>query len=400
MLGNLLSRFRGSGNKRDVSLWATGHGLTYTHGTSRLFDYLHGDPYSHGYGTGIASVATGEYDGARVLIMVFRTRLASGETGAPAVTVAVDLPTAVPELSVRRATDADVVRGRDLQLESADFNAAFRISCAAPKFAYDVLSPTMMQFLLDDPRSHDYRIRFDGRMLTIWRDGSVHDVADLERMFSFAQDIVGHTARFVFDPGSAPKSGQIAIGDIPVEAFGTAGVGVVHERRTVTQRGHQVEQADHIMDSRGVRDWFTVVGVDYPNPWPTIMVTPKEFFMGLTKRKAMTPKYDDEYLTGDSEFDRIFAVGSPKPDFARTVLTPQLCQWILADERFRQCELIFVSIILRPGRDNVTEVTRKGRVEISAPGLLTDTDMVARITDQLCDVVDRLDPACFTPPAG
>lgn len=396
MWGNLLSRLRSSGNKRDVSLWATGHGLTYTHGTSRLFDYLHGEPYSNGYGTGIAGVATGQFGGERVLIMVFRTRMASGETGAPAVTVAVELPAAVPELSVRRETDTDRVRGRDLQLESEEFNAAFRISCAEPKFAYDVLSPTMMQFLLGDPRSHDYRIRYDGRMLTIWRDGSVQDVADLERMFSFAQDMIGHTAPFVFDSGWNGQT-QVAISDIPVEAFGTAGVGVVHERRTVSHRGREVEQADHIMDSRGIRDWFTVVGIDYPNPWPTIMVTPKKFLMNLTRYKAMTPKYDDEVLTGNPEFDEAFAVGSPKPEWAHSVLTPQMCEWLLSDERFRECELIFVTIILRPGRDNVSEVTRKGRVEISAPGLLTDTDMVARITDQLSDVVDRLDPACLAP---
>jgi hypothetical protein len=125
------------------------------------------------------------------------------------------------------------------------------------------------------------------------------------------------------------------------------------------------------------------------------MITPKKFLMSLTRYKTMIPKYDDEVLTGNAEFDDVFAVGSPVPDWAHKVLTPQMCDWILADARFRECELIFVGIILRPDRDNVTEVTRKGRVEISAPGLLTDTDMVARITDQLCDVVDRVNPACF-----
>lgn len=392
MLSNLLSRFRGSGNKRDVSLWATGHGLTYTRGTSRLFDYLHGEPYESGYGTGIASVATGTYGGSRVLIMAFRTRLASGETGAPAVTVAINLPAAVPTLSIRRATDADRVRGRDLQFESEQFNSTFHVSCAEPKFASDVLSPTMMQFLLSDSRN--YRIRYDGRMLTVWREGSVGDVAELDAMLSFAEDVLGHTARFVFDSGWTGE--QVAISEIPAEAFGQAGVGVVHARRTVMHRGRRVEQADHIMDSRGIRDWFTVVGIDFPNPWPTIMITPKEFILSHTTR-VMAPRYDDEVLTGDSEFDRVFAVGSPKPDFVRTVLTPRMCQWILSDKRFRTCELIFVSIILRPGRDDVTEVTRKGRVEISALGLLTDTAIVDGITDQLCDVVDRLDPACFAP---
>jgi len=384
----------GSANKRDVSLWATERGLTYTRGTSRLLDYLRGSPYDVGSGTAITHVATGDLGGSRVLVMVFDTHL--GDAHVPVVTVAVSLPRAVPELSVRRQTAADVTRGRDLQLESGEFNATFRLACAEPKFAYDVLSPTMMQFLLTDPRARTYRIRYDGPMLVVWRDGELTDVTELERMLDFAHELVSRTARFVFDSGwtLGPKQTHVALRDIPAEAFGDVGTGAVHQRRTVQHRGHTVEQADHIMDSRGIRDWFTVVSIDYPTPWPAITISSKEFILAASTH-TMIPRYDDEVLTGDAEFDRIFAVGSARPDFVHAVLTPELTRWLVADPRLRRAELIFVPVIRRPGRDGVSEIRNLGRVEVSGLGRLADAEPAGWLTELLCDVVDRLSPGVF-----
>ncbi len=384
-----------SGSRRDISTWATRLGLTYTRGTSRLFDYLRGEPFSHGYGTGIKHVATGEHAGSRVLVMVFARR-AGGEARAPAVTVAVELPGAVPELTVRAESSTDAVRGRDIQLESSEFNAAFRITCDVPKFAYDVLGPQMMQFLLDDPRGRRYQLRYDGPMLVVWRDGEKVTPTELGDMLAFAHELVARTPRFIFSSGYTPSEQQTRtpLHEIPIEAFGQGEAGAIHQRRTVQHRGHTIILMDHIMDSRGIRDWFTVASIDSPTPWPTIMISPKKFLLAASTR-VMIPRYNDEVLTGDQAFDEIFAVGSPRPDFVRTVLTPQMTAWLRADPRLLTSELVFISTILRPGRDEVSEVTTVGRVAVTGAGMLTDQALGATLTDLICDVVERLNPAAY-----
>lgn len=382
-----------SGSPRDISTWAARLGLTYTRGTSRLFDYLRGEPYSHGYGTGIKHVATGDHQGSRVLVMVFSR---GGEARAPAVTVAIELPGAVPELTVRAESSTDAVRGRDIQLESSEFNAAFRISGEVSKFAYDVLNPQMMQFLLDDPRGRRYQLRYDGPMLVVWRDGENVTPTELGDMLAFAHELVARTPRFIFSSGYMPTEQQTRtpLHQIPVAAFGQGQAGAMHELRTVQHRGRSIILMDHIMDSRGIRDWFTVASIDSPTAWPTIMISPKKFLLAASTR-AMIPRYDDEVLTGDQAFDEIFAVGSPRPDFVHTVLTPQMTAWLRSDPRLLTSELVFIRAILRPGRDAVSEVTTVGRVAVTGAGMLTDQALCAKLTDLICDVVERLNPAVY-----
>jgi hypothetical protein len=404
MLGHLFGRGR-AGDKRDVSTWATGHGLIYTKGTERLFQYLRGNPYSHGYGTGIQHVAYGDYNGVHAVLMVFSTRLASGDAGAPAVTVALSLPASVPELSVRSERSSDRALGQDLQLESSEFNDAFRIGCAEPKFAYAVLNPMMMQFLLGDPRAKEYHIRYDGPMLVVSHDDHLTDVAELERMLDFGQDLIAHTARFVFDSGWATASDQPAtrLEDIPEDAFGQGEINAIHRKRSIEYRGRTIEQADHIMDSRGMRDWFTVVSFNPPKPWPTVMITPKEFVIAASTH-SIAPHYSDAVPTGNAAFDDIFAVGSKRPDFVHTVLTQDMMTWMLQDQRTRTVEIIFLNGILRPGRDDVTEVTNIGELAVSGLGTLSDPGRPEALTDLLCDVLERLNPAAYdvhvNPPAN
>jgi len=56
----------------------------------------------------------------------------------------------------RALADAGV---RDIELESADFNAVFHVAASDRKFASDFLDPRMMQWLLDTGRGWDWEIQ-------------------------------------------------------------------------------------------------------------------------------------------------------------------------------------------------------------------------------------------------
>jgi hypothetical protein len=60
--------------------------------------------------------------------------------------------------------------GRDIELESEEFNRAFTVTCPDRKFASDVLNPTLMEYLLGH---RDTSFRFDTRWALCILDGEV-----------------------------------------------------------------------------------------------------------------------------------------------------------------------------------------------------------------------------------
>jgi hypothetical protein len=66
--------------------------------------------------------------------------------------VLVRLPWAIPGLTLRRENVLDKIAGAigfdDIDFESEDFSRRFHVKCPDKKFAYDVVHPRMMEFLL------------------------------------------------------------------------------------------------------------------------------------------------------------------------------------------------------------------------------------------------------------
>ncbi|KQY21813.1 hypothetical protein ASD16_14085 [Cellulomonas sp. Root485] len=88
--------------------------------------------------------------------------------------VAVPLGRIVPRVQVTPEGPptglARALGGQDIQLESAEFNRAFRILADDPRAAHAVLHPRLMQRLLDEPgRSASWRI--DHGWVFAWVDG-------------------------------------------------------------------------------------------------------------------------------------------------------------------------------------------------------------------------------------
>lgn len=70
------------------------------------------------------------------------------------------LPTVIaPESLLTRLTDA--IGFRDLQFESEDFNRAFQVSSSEDRFAYALVDPRMMEWLLAAGRGHRFEVAGD-----------------------------------------------------------------------------------------------------------------------------------------------------------------------------------------------------------------------------------------------
>ncbi|MQA08032.1 MAG: hypothetical protein GEU98_05650 [Pseudonocardiaceae bacterium] len=89
---------------------------------------------------------------------------------------AVRTPTWRPALQVTRedlgTQLVDSVTGHDLQLESTAFNQTFRVLTENDRFAYDVLNPRMMEWMLRDPRALNVPFRFERDELVAWERGT------------------------------------------------------------------------------------------------------------------------------------------------------------------------------------------------------------------------------------
>lgn len=107
--------------------------------------------------------------------------------------VAVNTPAPCPDLMISRPT---LRGGNDLDLESEQFNEAFKIDTTDQKFAYDVLHPGMMAWLLDDGRALRMPLTFGNQDLFSYAINAVDHRALLE----FLCDVMDRVASFVWKP--------------------------------------------------------------------------------------------------------------------------------------------------------------------------------------------------------
>lgn len=105
----------------------------------------------------------------------------------------VDLPVAFPQLTIVPETFAlklwDAVGGDDIDFESDEFSKAFWVKCADRKFAYDVVRPPTMEFLLLGRGSHE-RWELLGRHVAVYWDRHLEAAeleAALDRVVAFVE---------------------------------------------------------------------------------------------------------------------------------------------------------------------------------------------------------------------
>lgn len=160
--------------------WCLNRGWSYTDEDRTLVERWSGTPFGQGDNRRARYVISGTEKGRPFIAFEYSYETHSSDTKGNRTTTthrfgvcAVDLPAYLPTLQVtpegafRRLAGA-IGLMRDIELESEDFNRAFAVRAAEPKFASDVLSPRTMQFLLG---VRDVAWRIEGTSILCWESG-------------------------------------------------------------------------------------------------------------------------------------------------------------------------------------------------------------------------------------
>jgi hypothetical protein len=188
---------------------AAGRGWTYTEQDQTLLDRFAGAPFGEGEDREASNVLRGTSDGRPFVVFDYRYVTTSTTTDAeghtrterhthPFSVVAVNAGAVMPALSVTPEGMFSRFYGRltnsDIELESEDFNRAFRVTCPNRRFASDVLHPRMMELVLQWP---EMAWRFDADSLLAVRDGS-HDIPEIDAKLAALDAILDTVPDFVW----------------------------------------------------------------------------------------------------------------------------------------------------------------------------------------------------------
>jgi hypothetical protein len=168
-------------------------GWRYVDELPELAHAYEGAPFGSGRDRRALSVVTGEHRDRK--LQAFEYVHDAGEGGSAQrvhhTVVVVNLPGACPKLEVTLEHAGHKLPGpfgvHDLELGSERFNVRFRVRTDTDRFAYDVLHPRTMEWMLDDPRATAFAFRFDGPRLVCWEQGAL-DVGRLLAMIDYACD--------------------------------------------------------------------------------------------------------------------------------------------------------------------------------------------------------------------
>ncbi|MFC4858933.1 hypothetical protein [Actinophytocola glycyrrhizae] len=184
-------------------------GWRYTERDRGLARRFTGTPFGEGHGRDARHVLTGTHRGRPVLAFEYSYKETRG-SGDDRRTrtyhytiVSTGLPAPKPTLQLNREGLGRKLLGfvgvRDLQLESDEFNRTFHIRTENDRFAYDVLHPRMMEWMLADERALTTPFRFEQADLLTWQEGKI-DVSDVDALLNYLCDVLDHVPTFVWKP--------------------------------------------------------------------------------------------------------------------------------------------------------------------------------------------------------
>lgn len=207
--------------RRDLlGQWALANSWTLAAEDDALCERWQGPPFGEGDHRRACNVLTGQWQGHPFTSFdySYETHSSDGRGGRSTSThrfavTALALPTPLPRLQVTpenlltRVGEA-VGLSQDIELESEDFNRAFRVHADNPKFASDVLTPRTMELLLSRPR---LCWRIEGSEILCWRGGE-QEPAQISADVATTLDVVAGIPTFVwhdngYDAGSAAVGG-------------------------------------------------------------------------------------------------------------------------------------------------------------------------------------------------
>jgi len=213
-------KWRSEQKRRSLLLqWAAANNWSFAASDDTWCNRWQGDPFGEGSNRQARNVLTGQWKGRQFASFdySYETHTSDGRGGQRTEThyyavTAVNLPTYLPRLQVtpeNLLTRLGNALGlSDIELESEDFNRAFRVHANDAKFASDVLTPRTMQMLLSRPR---FSWRIEGVDILCWADGEQHP-GEITARVATMLDVVAGIPSFVwhdngYDAGSTAVGG-------------------------------------------------------------------------------------------------------------------------------------------------------------------------------------------------
>ena len=153
--------YRSNKQRRAALLaWAASRGWATIAPPPGLARRWSGRPFGSGSSRRAGNVLTGQFGGRHGISFDYQYTTGSGKnrTTHEFHVVALSLPAPLPSLQLTPehfgTAIARVFGGQDIEFESEDFNNAWRVQAASPRFAYDVVHARLMELLLrPDARS-------------------------------------------------------------------------------------------------------------------------------------------------------------------------------------------------------------------------------------------------------
>lgn len=208
----LLLFFQYQAHKKKVAAFtalAAGRGWHYTERDRGLANRFEGTPFGEGHSRDAKHVLTGTFRDRPLLAFEYSYKETRG-SGKDRKTVtyhytvvSIGLPAPKPTLQVTREGWGRKLLGlvgiRDLQLESEAFNKTFHIHTTNDRFAYDVLHPRMMEWMLADQWALSTPFRFERADLLTWAEGPF-DPSYVDGYLNYLCDVLDRVPSFVWKP--------------------------------------------------------------------------------------------------------------------------------------------------------------------------------------------------------
>lgn len=207
----------GQQREKRLRAFAAQIGWTYVGTDPTLRDRWKGTPFGTGSGRRVSEVLVGRYADRPAVSFAYRYTTGSGDDRQTHTfhVVALSLPAWLPGLQLTpQGLGARIVTalgGQDIELESEDFNRAWRVEARDAKFASDVLHPrTMERLLRADARG--LNLRLEGGDVLCWDAGSP-DLDTLAARLGVMAALADGVPRFVwldngYDPAHLNPQGE------------------------------------------------------------------------------------------------------------------------------------------------------------------------------------------------
>ncbi|GIG40254.1 hypothetical protein ACFFGJ_07600 [Cellulomonas phragmiteti] len=199
--------------REHLAAWAHASGWTYTPRDPGLglATLQTGTPYGQGHSRTVTEVLTGTYEGRTAVSFTYGWTTGSGKERREhrAHVVAIALPAYLPVLEVTPegfgARVAKAFGARDLQLESAAFNAAYRVDARDARTGHAILHPRLLERLLR-PDALGTSWRIEGTWLLSWASGPTSTASIAPRLGVLAAVVRGVPRHVWLDHGYDPAA--------------------------------------------------------------------------------------------------------------------------------------------------------------------------------------------------